>query len=194
MKKIRGIIYKYVSPSGKIYIGQTVNEKRRKKEFLNINHHYGGEKINNARIKYDPKKFAYEVLFENQYHDIESANIELNEKEAFFIEKYDTIKNGYNISTGGDSIRAVMKDETCKKRMISALKEYYKTHPNPFKGKTHSDETKNICRQKAMGRHSGFSGKKVSNEQKELQKAKLKEYYKTHENPFKRKKNIQRKH
>lgn len=29
MKK-RGIIYKYTSPSGKVYIGQTVDEKGRK--------------------------------------------------------------------------------------------------------------------------------------------------------------------
>lgn len=28
---IRGIIYKYTSPSGKVYIGQTINEKDRRK-------------------------------------------------------------------------------------------------------------------------------------------------------------------
>nr|DAS86287.1 MAG TPA: GIY-YIG nuclease superfamily protein [Bacteriophage sp.]DAV54013.1 MAG TPA: GIY-YIG nuclease superfamily protein [Caudoviricetes sp.] len=27
---IRGIIYKYTSPSGKVYIGQTLNEKKRR--------------------------------------------------------------------------------------------------------------------------------------------------------------------
>ena len=29
-----GIIYKYTSPSGKIYIGQNMNEKERRKKFL----------------------------------------------------------------------------------------------------------------------------------------------------------------
>ena len=30
---IRGIIYKYTSPSGKVYIGQTINEKDRRNTF-----------------------------------------------------------------------------------------------------------------------------------------------------------------
>lgn len=34
-KLIRGVIYKYTSPSGKCYIGQTINEKRRRNDFLN---------------------------------------------------------------------------------------------------------------------------------------------------------------
>ena len=29
--KYRGIIYKYTSPSNKVYIGQTINEKNRKR-------------------------------------------------------------------------------------------------------------------------------------------------------------------
>ena len=34
---MKGIIYKYTSPSGKVYIGQTTNEKKRKRVFLNEN-------------------------------------------------------------------------------------------------------------------------------------------------------------
>ena len=43
-----GIIYKYTSPSGKIYIGQTMNEKERRKKFLGKSS-YAGEKIDTAR-------------------------------------------------------------------------------------------------------------------------------------------------
>ena len=57
-----GIIYKYTSPSGKIYIGQTTDEKRRIKTFFNLNKSYGGKNIDNARHKYGPNKFIYEVL------------------------------------------------------------------------------------------------------------------------------------
>lgn len=42
---IRGIIYKYTSPSGKVYIGQTINEKDRRKHFLIQKLSYGGIKI-----------------------------------------------------------------------------------------------------------------------------------------------------
>lgn len=46
---IRGIIYKYTSPSGKHYIGQTINENQRRKIFNNLNLAYAGLKIDNAR-------------------------------------------------------------------------------------------------------------------------------------------------
>lgn len=45
---IRGIIYKYTSPSGKVYIGQTINEKDRRKHFLIQRLSYGGIKIDTA--------------------------------------------------------------------------------------------------------------------------------------------------
>lgn len=57
-----GIIYKYTSPSGKVYIGQTIDEKKRRKEFRNLNIKYAGRKINHARKKYGPENFEYEVL------------------------------------------------------------------------------------------------------------------------------------
>lgn len=48
----RGIIYKYTSPSGKSYIGQTINEVQRRYDFRNLNETYAGLKIENARHKY----------------------------------------------------------------------------------------------------------------------------------------------
>lgn len=59
---IRGIIYKYTSPSGKVYIGQTINEKDRRKHFLIQKLSYGGIKIDTARAKYNPENFKYEIL------------------------------------------------------------------------------------------------------------------------------------
>lgn len=60
MKKIIGIIYKYTSLSGKVYIGQTVNERKRRKKFLNLNKDYAGLKINNARYKNDESSTTIE--------------------------------------------------------------------------------------------------------------------------------------
>lgn len=47
---ITGIIYRYISPSGKSYIGQTIDEIVRKQFFYNLNCSYGGKKIDNARL------------------------------------------------------------------------------------------------------------------------------------------------
>lgn len=58
---MEGIIYKYTSPVKKIYIGQTTDERRRRKTFFNLNKSYGGEKIDRARLKYKPENFKYEI-------------------------------------------------------------------------------------------------------------------------------------
>lgn len=165
---MKGIIYKYVSPSGKIYIGQTLNEERRRNEFLNMNNKYGGLKIFNARKKYGPENFTYEVIFEKEYNDILIANEELNKLEIFYIEKFNSIKNGYNISIGGDSIRCVMLDNDCKERAINTLKKRYEegTIVNPFKGHKHTEKTKQVLREKALGRPSAFKGRKHTEESK----------------------------
>lgn len=58
-----GIIYKYVSPSNKVYIGQTIREYERRNSFKNINCFYAGGKIDAARKKYGPENFQYEIIF-----------------------------------------------------------------------------------------------------------------------------------
>lgn len=47
---ITGIIYKYISPSNKVYIGQTINEYERKHAFL-TREKYAGEKFSMAKAK-----------------------------------------------------------------------------------------------------------------------------------------------
>lgn len=97
----KGIIYKYTSPSGKCYIGQTIHEKIRRNRFLNIKGTYGSPKIDNARKKYHPKEFVYEVLFEYKSSDKQILREILGEQEIYYISKYDSINNGYNCQLGG---------------------------------------------------------------------------------------------
>ena len=55
-----GIIYKYTSPSNKVYIGQTRDEFNRRQKFLSkTNYTYAGTKINKARAKYGPENFLF---------------------------------------------------------------------------------------------------------------------------------------
>ena len=168
---MKGIIYKYTSPSNKVYIGQTLNEERRRKEFLNLKKQYGGLKIYNARKKYKPENFKYEILFEKEYSDIEIANNELNILEEKYIKEYDSINNGYNTTLGGDSIRGVMLNEDCKQRMINTIKKGYEEGKiiNPFKNRKHTEETKSIlseCHSKMIGEKNSFYGKKHTEETK----------------------------
>ena len=112
-----GIIYKYTSPSNKVYVGQTINEYNRKNAFKNIKHLYAGGKIDKARLKYGPDNFQYEVLETIQKDSKKELLETLNNLEVQYITKYDSFKSGYNSTPGGDSGRLGFKhsEETIQK-------------------------------------------------------------------------------
>lgn len=96
-----GIIYGYANPKGKIlYIGQTVNlEQRHNKHFK---HDPYNEKVleynyplSRGIRKHGEKYYSLVILEEN------IDNCLLNDKEMFYISKYDTFRNGYNQTPGG---------------------------------------------------------------------------------------------
>ncbi len=134
---IRGIIYKYISPSNKVYIGQTINEKDRRKHFLNVKLSYGGSKIDNARIKYGPKNFTYMILEEKYYYSKEDASKDLDLLECYYIGLNNSYRNGYNSTLGGGTTTGYKFTESqrdkCRNRMLKN---------NPFKEKKHNDNTK----------------------------------------------------
>lgn len=115
-----GIIYKYTSPIGKIYIGQTTDEKRRRATFLNLNKSYGGVKIDRARQKYGPEKFHYEVLFKRRFRNKEDATLKLDELEEFYIQYYNSYRDGYNMTFGGYTTRGFVFSEEQKAEMSRA--------------------------------------------------------------------------
>lgn len=144
---MQGVVYKYTSPSHKVYIGQTIDESRRRQEFANINGRYGGYKINNARLKYGPSNFEYEVLCSFDGNEA-YVKEQLNEWEEFYIAKYDAMHKGYNATprsnlTGGQAIES---RETLQK--LSELGRQRTGSQNPFWGKHHTDKTKEVIRQR----------------------------------------------
>ncbi len=162
-----GIIYKYTSPSGKVYIGQTIDEKKRRKEFRNLNIKYAGRKINHARKKYGPENFEYEVLERYRFRVMERARKKLNEREKYFIELYDSYRHGYNSDTGGWDASGFTWSEETK----AEFRKKKKGKPNPFLGKHHTDETRAILSEKAKqsyanGRVPNFKGRHHTEEAK----------------------------
>lgn len=108
---IEGIIYKYTSPSGKCYIGQTTNELLRRKKWNSNIYHYAGTKIDRARKKYGPENFKYEVLIRNKYSSRSIAIEDLNRLEIYYIGLYDSYRNGYNCTIGGEGVTGVKLTE-----------------------------------------------------------------------------------
>lgn len=103
-------IYKWSNKiNGKVYIGQTINKKRRYNEFKNKNGYYTSNspdnlsKIDRARIKYGIDNFEYEVLEEFELEDKEKLLDKLNELEEYYVDFYNSVNNGYNTIKGGSS-------------------------------------------------------------------------------------------
>lgn len=140
---IQGVIYCYASPSGKKYIGQTINEKVRRNVFLNINKSYSGRNfetaIDRARIKYSPENFIYTVLERYEFGSKKAAANKLNEREIYYIKLYNTYFHGYNSNLGGGSPKG-FKWTDAQKAKISGInnskkgkKFPYKPHPKRWK-------------------------------------------------------------
>ena len=119
---MKGIIYKYTSPSGKCYIGQTNQESKRKYRFSNLNQSYGSPKIDNARRKYGPEAFTYEILFEYECNTKEELRKILGEKEILYIWEFDTVRNGYNHQPGGLHQTNIISEKSRKQMALKLSK------------------------------------------------------------------------
>lgn len=106
---MKGIIYKYTSPSGKCYIGQTVNENKRRYEHRYKAYYEDGKDYNNpfyrAIRKYGWDSFKYEILNTVYSDAIEDLTNKLDSLEIYYIGQYDSYKSGYNQTIGGHSLR-----------------------------------------------------------------------------------------
>ena len=92
----KGIIYVHINKlNGKAYVGQTIQTLQDRwgkgSLYSACTHFY------NAIQKYGWDNFEHKIL------ECGLDIAELNEREKYWIEKYDSIKNGYNIREGGNN-------------------------------------------------------------------------------------------
>lgn len=115
------MIYSFKSPSGKMYIGQTTNNRFSDR----MSHHKNSNKcpaFYRAIKKYgwNTIKKGFKILAFTD--DIES----LDELEIKFITQYDSFKNGYNCNEGGGGNRGFKASAETRKKMSDAVKKRYK--------------------------------------------------------------------
>lgn len=154
-------IYKITSPSGKIYIGQSSNLKKRYFEYKNALCKKQAA-LYNTIIKYGFESLKFEII-------CFCKEDELNELEIKYIEQFNSFDtaNGLNLKSGGRFFK--FSTET-KERMSKTRKELYsqgKIIP-PNKGKHLSEETKLKLRIFNTGKAAAFKGRKHSEKSKEL--------------------------
>lgn len=96
-------IYKFTNNiNNKSYIGQSISLENRYKHHvkncLNKNHLSYNSLFYRALRKYGLESFSYEVLIES----LELNKEDLNFLEIYYIEKYSSFGNGYNMNKGGN--------------------------------------------------------------------------------------------
>ena len=120
-------IYKITcKANNKIYVGQSIDIETRwvahKRELSTQRHH--NIRLQNAWNKYGGQSFIFEVIEECKQEN-------LNEKEIYWIKFYDSFKNGFNLTIGGEGTNGkIYSDEERQRRCGEG---------NPFYGKKHKE-------------------------------------------------------
>ena len=138
------IIYKVTNTKNNlIYIGQTTRElETRMKEHLRKRKTY----FDSCYCKKHLKDFIVEII------DSADTIEELNEKEKYYIEKYNSmIPNGYNACIGGENSIGYHHTKESRDKMSNARKGKYTGENNHFFGKHHSEGQKAIWSNKRKG-------------------------------------------
>lgn len=171
------LIYKFTNKiNGKSYIGFTCRGfELRKYEHFYLSNKKSNFKFHLALKKYGTDNFSYEIL-ENNIESLSTAN----NREMFYIEHFNTYKNGYNMTIGGggredysisEHTREKMRksklgtkqsDETKLKHSLS-LKGIPKseTHRiNASKGRIGVKLSENICKEMSERMIGRFPGSK----------------------------------
>lgn len=137
MKKIIGI-YRIISPSGKMYIGQSNNCLFRWKYHYQRLHCKKQRHLYNSFLKYGVKNHVFEIIEE-------CLKDELNPKEIHWIRYYNSTNKivGLNIREGGNG--KITSEETKELMKQNALGN------TNMLGKIHSEETRKLMSKNRKG-------------------------------------------
>lgn len=131
---IKGYIYKLTSPSGKCYIGQTIDLKSRFNRYKN-KHCKNQKHLYKAILKYGFENFKTDIIKTVTSDTKEALQILLNEWDVYYIDFYKSVENGYNISHGGSSRLGVKEsEETIQKKRDVWTEEKRKEYSKRFSG------------------------------------------------------------
>lgn len=129
-------IYKITNTiNNKSYIGQSINIASRWAEHKRLSNSEDQRIIYRAIRKYGLENFTFEVLEECQEQ-------ELNEREIYWINFFDSFENGYNMTYGGDGSRkydiiAIVESYKRTENIVQTAKEF-SCHPTTVRNIIHS--------------------------------------------------------
>ena len=124
MEKKTGIIYKATSPSGKVYIGQTIQKMsgRRNKHYSDAFNKQGSlyhSKFSRAIRKYGKENFIWNIMYSN----IPISHI--NSMEVVIIELYNSYYSGYNSTYGGGGSFGYKQSSAAKAKIPAIIMNFH---------------------------------------------------------------------
>lgn len=105
-------IYKIISPSGKVYIGQSINIEQRIKKYK----YFVSKK--QTKLYYSIIKYGYD---NHKFEIVEECIIEkLNEKERFYQDLFNCLSDGLNcrLTTSADKLGIISNDSKNKMSLV----------------------------------------------------------------------------
>ena len=160
-------VYCHKSPSGKKYVG--ISQMSPQKRWANGAGYKKNFYFYRAIKKYGWNAFEHEILYQDlAIEEAKAIEIDLISKWKLTDKQF-----GYNLREGGDGAFTIesrqkmslsrLENKNCVGRKISeaqrdkiskSLKGYYSAHCNPFKGKHHTDETKEVLRNRVFSQET----------------------------------------
>lgn len=126
---VKGYIYKYIFPNGKIYIGQTTTsiEERWKEHIRNSKTLQNIMPCDAAIRKYGENNIIIEILQEIEASTKYQLKIKLNELEKEYINQYNSTNrnNGYNILNGGE--RKLLEEDIIEEACYDIFEKNWKS-------------------------------------------------------------------
>jgi len=135
-------IYKITSPSGRVYIGQSRDIEHRKSRYLNLDPSIKGQtRIWASICKYGIEAHIIETVEECLFED-------LNVRERYWQDFYDVLsEKGLNCVLTDTNEKPKQYSEEIKKKMSQCQMGNTK-----WKGRHHTEKSKQLLRDKATGR------------------------------------------
>ncbi len=103
-------IYKITSPSGKIYIGQSINIERRFTKYNSLKNTKEQPALVRSFIKYGVINHIFEIIEECEFE-------QLNNRERYYQEFYNVLKYGLNCQLVPTDIKPMIVSEETKKKI-----------------------------------------------------------------------------
>ena len=158
--RITGIYQILNKSNGKSYIGSSLDIKSRWREHVSsmTNGNSGCVKLQRAWDKYGEEVFEFNII------EIVPANkIELYKREQYYIDKFDSVNNGYNICPIAGTCAGVKRTRETIERIKKAVEGKQAGELNSFYGKHHSEETRKLLSEINTGKtHSEETKAKIS--------------------------------